>query len=138
MPDGVRFHSPDLAKQLTKLRAQGEDLRGAVPLAAEALLAAVDDVFEKEGPGWAPLAPATIAARRGGGGGAKILQDTAVLINSIDAEQGADFVEVGTNVPYAKFHVTGTKNMPQRDFLEIDFEAVSTEIAEMVLMSVVR
>ena len=54
----------------------------------------------------------------------EILRDTGVMFNSLSPGQtGSETkfevgqITLGTNVPYAKFHQTGTKRMPARPFL---------------------
>jgi phage gpG-like protein len=61
--------------------------------------------------GWFPLSPNTIAARRGRGRGAKILQDTGRLRMSfaVDARALAGEVEVGTSDQRAPWHHLGTR-----------------------------
>lgn len=105
------------------------------PTIGEILVERVLDKFEEEGPGWMSLMPSTIAKRRTSES-YKILQDRGVLVGSISKAYGPDFAQADTNVPYAIFHVYGTINMPRRDFLDIDLDAVQQEIAEMILHEV--
>lgn len=121
---------------LADLGDSANRLGDLTPTIAEMLVAAVQDVFDAEGPGWAPLAPSTLAGRRGGGAGAKILQDTGVLVNSVSGDSGPDFAEAGSAVPYGAFHVTGTRRMPARDWLAVDLDALSDEVAELILAEV--
>lgn len=60
---------------------------------------------------WAPLSPSTIFGRRGGGGGAKILQDTGRLRMSVvkAVNAAAQTVTVGTEDQRAPWHHLGTQ-----------------------------
>lgn len=91
----------------------------------------------RDGVRWAPLKPATLAARaraRGkaaaGAGKADVLRDTGRLLRSLTpgvdgVARGPDqvvrtlpgAVVVGTNVPYAEYHQTGTRHLPARPVL---------------------
>lgn len=70
--------------------------------------------------GWQNLAPSTIAARKKGGGGAKILQDTGRLRSSIAAKstrrRGRDSVEMFSSVRYSGKHDRGI-DVPRREFM---------------------
>ena len=74
---------------------------------------------------WAPLAPSTLRARArrrkisgSSGFGTKILWDTGRLrnsyINSPIVHVEGNTMRWGTDVPYAKYHETGTRWMPAR------------------------
>lgn len=79
--------------------------------------------------GWAPLAASTIADRvRKGYGASPILYRTGRLANSLSGDGGdtvktvtAKSVTVGTSVPYATYHQTGTKKMPQRKIVGLSW-----------------
>lgn len=74
----------------------------------------VAENFKEEGAElkWPPLSPNTIAARRGGGGGARILQDTGRMRMSFVQRgvrvQGNTEVSVGTEDKRAEWHDQGT------------------------------
>ena len=74
---------------------------GALAVAAEMLVAEVNDKFQSGGPGWPPLAESTLARRRGSV--AQILVDTGRLAGSIHGVHGADFAEAATDVSYAVY-----------------------------------
>ena len=60
---------------------------------------------------WKPLAAGTVAARRKGrgAGSAQPLRDTGRLAMSfVVTRRGSSFIEVGTNVEYARWHQEGT------------------------------
>jgi len=84
------------------------------------MLGSIDKNFRYEGrPNkWESLKPATLKARRGGGGG-KILQDTGRLKQSLTIKEMPLSVSIGTNVKYGKFHQFGSprKDIPKRKFL---------------------
>jgi phage gpG-like protein len=90
-------------------------------IVAELLVAGVHDVFEAEGPGWAPLAESTLKARRKGGAGAKILQDTGVMAGSIAPAWGDTYAEAFAGVSYAIYHVSKEprSHLPLRDFFNL-------------------
>ena len=121
----TEFDFSELEDVLGELEKRGANLSDYGPVAADILVGAVLEVFEQEGPGWA-------ATQRGG----TILQDTGNLVNSISPHSEGEIAEAFTNVPYAGFHVTGTRNMPQRDFLAIDQEATLEEIATAILLDI--
>ena len=99
---------------LAQLRARGTNLQVLLPQIGEALIAAVSDVYDAEGPGWDPLAESTLRQRRGGGGGAKMLRDTG-LMQRTQVALGSDYAEAYSPAPYAQYHVTGTSKMPKRN-----------------------
>lgn len=74
---------------------------------------------------WAPLNPVYAAYKRRKGWGTRILIRTGSerLMSSLTKESSPDFhfigrplgMEIGTRVPYARYHQTGTKHMPARE-----------------------
>ena len=105
-----------------------------MPAVAEALGAAVDDVFDAEGPGWEELKPATLAHRRKQGRGAKILQDTGQSAALIGTGYGQDFAEARAGTDYLIYHVTGTKHLPVRNPFDLGpfEEPLLKEVEQMV------
>jgi phage gpG-like protein len=133
--DGVSVDTSELQHVLDYLRENVDDLPGILPSVAEAMVSAVLSEFETEGRGkWAPLKQATIDRRRGGGGGAKILQDTGLFAGSITPDFGSDFAEAYTNVPYAVFHTSDAprKVIPYRNPFDIDEDALLEDVVAMV------
>lgn len=128
-----------LAGVLSQLEARGKNVRGILPIVGEMLIAAVSDVYEAEGPGWPGLAESTIAARRGGGAGAKILRDTGVMAGSTGVELGDSWAEASAGVSYADFHAKGTSRMPKRNPFDLGpFEAgVLDDVAALLAAEVV-
>lgn len=133
------------------------------PVIAEGMHAEVLEVFETQGYGeWPPFAPSTLQARsfkprarnkdgslkrtkkgklvkrRRIKGTPKLLQDTGLLVGSLTPVWNASEVEVYTNVRYAKFHITGTRHMPQRNFLSIDLDAYESDVASMIVDYITR
>lgn len=89
---------------------------------------------------WAPNAPSTLKRkeRKGktGAGGPKVLIDTGNLRNSFTTKVNASSVEIGTPVPYAKYHQAGTNRMPRRLLLP-DAAAVPVEW-QMSIIKIIR
>lgn len=109
--------SSNLNKVLAEVAAQGKAIDRTLPVIAEMLLGAVQDVFEAEGPGWEPLAEATKAQRRGSS--FKILQDTGVGVASLSPSYGSTYAEVVDGTTYMHHHVTGNERLPQRDWTNL-------------------
>lgn len=69
---------------------------------------------------WAPLAPATIAAKLRAGAMTQILRRSGLLWRSWRVTSvGADTVGVGTDRPYAAHHQFGTRRIPARPMLPL-------------------
>jgi phage gpG-like protein len=127
----------ELERVVGDLSEAASDLSDVMAVVASDMLAAVDENFETGGKGkWPPLAPSTIAKRRGSS--AQILVDTAVMRGATTPTSGANFAEVGNNTSYAPFHVSkaARQKIPLRDFLELDdefLEGAADEILSSVL-----
>ena len=122
--DGLKYIQRKLNIQAEKL----EDLKGYWDLVGKYMQKkTVQERFEKEqspnGTKWAPLSSARIKQRlkRHKKGDMKILSDTGQL-RRIHYEAGKDYVQIGTNVKYAKVHQFGykKKNIPARPFLGVN------------------
>ena len=78
--------------------------------------------FDAQGPGWAPLDEDTILTRAAlGYGPGPILVRSGRMRASLTGESNEAITEIdgsslaiGSSVPYAEFHQTGTANMPAR------------------------
>lgn len=78
--------------------------------------------------GWAPLKPSTVADKRSKGLDPRILHATLRLRRSLTEVGAPDGIRiiaphqaaVGTTVPYARYHQTGTRKMPRRRPLELN------------------
>lgn len=132
MPDlAVRAES-NLNKVLAAIEARGKSVDRALPIIAEMLVGAVQDVIEAEGPGWPGLADSTVRQRRGSSHA--ILQDTGVFAGSIAPAFGSTYAEAVDGTTYGHFHVTGTRKMPKRNWTDLGpFEApLLDEVAELL------
>lgn len=125
-------------------RAMGE----LAPAIAESMHSEVLEVFETEGYGeWEGFAwqrtgiigPAKKPSTKGKSGRRwrgtpKLLQDTGNLIGSLTPEWDADIVEVYTNVPYAKYHISPEPRhvIPLRDFFAIDTASFEQDVVDML------
>lgn len=96
---------------LGRLVEAGHNMSPAMRAIARALRNSVEDAFAKQaspfGPAWAALKRSTLKARRGGGDGAKILQDSGQLAASITATSDATSATVTTGKRYAAIHQFG-------------------------------
>ena len=79
----------------------------------------IRETFNREGPGWLPLAESTLKSRLFPG--LPILQQTGALMDSIVDNPviriSQNELTYGTNNPYAEYHEHGTRFMPARPFL---------------------
>ena len=86
------------------------------------------------GNAWAPLMKSTLAAYAKkypqGIPGSLLERHVPGMRSSLSANAGDSFVEVGFSVPYAGYHVTGTKHMARRDplFGVVDAQAERGEL----------
>lgn len=121
---------------LLRMQGQAQGAYEALPIIAELLVSGVLDVFEAEGPDWAPLAAATLAARRKNGRGARILQDSGLMADTIAPGWGDTYAEAFAGVSYAIFHVSKEprEKIPLRDFFNLGpFEnPLLDEVAELL------
>lgn len=132
----IRVDTHELTLPSEALLARTRSLSRLMPSAADALVSAVSDVFDAEGPGWEPLAESTLRNRRGSI--AKILQDTGISAGSTSAAHGSNFAEARGGTSYLVYHVNGTRYMPRRDPFDLGpFEDPTLdEIEDMFLDSV--
>jgi hypothetical protein len=137
------FGDTILDRTLLRWQERAADLSPAFEVLADDFLAIETHQFASEGGNsghWAPLAPATIAARSARSefahlfgyhqpdpGGIRILDETGRLKDSLTKPDHADAVRdigpremfVGTAVEYAQYHQAGTSRMPQRKPVEL-------------------
>ena len=138
----VKVDFGELKFWLNALADRGRNLKELNRSLALILIEQVDENFATGGHGsWPPLAESTKVRRRGGGAGAQILVDTGRLAASINAgnvNAGNDYVEVFTNVRYAKYHVSTLprKKIPLRNFLAIDMDAFMRDALEILLAEI--
>jgi phage gpG-like protein len=129
----------DVHAILSDLDTSAQDLSDEMAAVSEMFVAAVSDRYESEGDGqWDELKESTVARRRKGSGGVKILQDTGVMAGSTEAAHGSMWAEAATGVEYAIHHVYGAPraNIPQRNPFEID-ERYFEEAADIILAGVI-
>ena len=117
----VDFYMRDFTKEIHVFgeQAAGIDLK----FLRDDVLESIMIMFNTEGHGtWEPLAQGTIRKKRNPG--APILQDTGAMKSSVFGEYSSDEVVIYVGTPYARFHITGTKNMPKRDFSDVNIEEI--------------
>lgn len=101
---------------------------------------AMGQAFKREGSpkgAWAALSEYTLRTRRYPG--MPILVQTGALKRSLTQANNSehildahrDYVEIGSRVPYAVYHQTGTRKMPAREMLVLDRHIVSRMIEDM-------
>ncbi|MFZ5556215.1 MAG: phage virion morphogenesis protein [Pseudomonadota bacterium] len=129
MAEAFKIEVDDRAvvRALNELLRRGEDLSPAMASIAAELLSLTELAFQEEGPGWPPLAPATILRRtqRGHWPG-KMLQVSGALAASIQVDSGKDYAEIGSAKEYAAIHQFGgtagrghRTTIPPRPYLPI-------------------
>lgn len=100
--------------------------------------AGIEENFDREvdstGRKWQGLSARTLAARRKKGAGAKILRDTGKL-STMNSEAKRKSVLVGTSVNYGGPHQTGTRTIPQREWLYIS-QKLSKKLMKVVELHV--
>ena len=130
----IDFDMLDLQKTLDGygVRAKGFPMTDI----AEILATAIDDEIELEGRGtWPDFKPSTLKRwpKRAGG---SLLQKIGTLAG-IQKETGPDWGQAGSPAPYAKYHVTGTKHMDARNFLDIGIDRVLNDLADIIASDIV-
>ena len=100
----------------------------------------IDDVIRSAGRdgsegGWKRRKSSTIKRMQGKKG--KPLQRTGLLAN-IQTQHGPNFALAYSPAPYAKWHITGTKHMPRRNFLAVDLDKVLDAISDEFLAEIVK
>ena len=114
----------DISYLCKEVRIIGEDIAGIdLKFLRDNILESVMNQFETEGEGsWEPLSPNTLKKKKNPAAG--MLVDTGAMKRSIFGEYSSTEVVISVGVPYAKYHMTGTKNMPQRDFSAINLQEI--------------
>lgn len=115
------FIMSDLYKEISLI---GEEADSIDPkFLRDEIYDSIMDQFETDGEGrWEPLSPSTLKRKKNPAAG--ILVDTGAMRRSIFGEYSSDEVVIYVGVPYAKYHQTGTKHMPQRDFSDINLAEI--------------
>ena len=96
---------PEVLDVLEQVLKRVSDLSEPMASIAAVLESASEQAFSDEadpatGENWTALSDLTLALRPQRQGG-MILQDSTSLASSVTTEAGADFAQIGTNVPYA-------------------------------------
>ena len=146
MPDKAGIHFEELAGivriyQDRARRAFGE----LAPSVAEAMHAQVLEEFETEGRGrWDPFWWQRDGKPKPQGrrwrGNPKLLQDRGVMVGSMTPDWNDGAVEVYSNNRYIKFHASRAprSKIPLRDPFDIDVVAFEADVADMVLVRMIR
>lgn len=104
--------------------------------------------FESEGGhasgGWTPLKQSTLRAKRSKGQDPRILHGTLALERSLTdtgdpnmvLEVGPGEIVYGSQLPYARFHQTGTRRMPRRR--PVEFTEDTRQQAVRILLRFIR
>lgn len=105
------FEGDDELKRLMQdIKAKGKNLSVPMKRAGVLMLGSIGKNFDAQGrpDKWSPLSQWTLDRRRKEGKGAKILQDTGRLKQSMSYKlEGDNEVAIGTNVEYARIHNEG-------------------------------
>jgi phage virion morphogenesis protein len=118
----------ELKKLMQDIKGKGKNLSVPMKRAGVLMLGSIGKNFDAQGrpDKWSPLSQWTLDRRRKEGKGAKILQETGRLKQSMSYKlEGDNEVAIGTNVEYAKLHNEGgslkvgkrTAKIPKRTFL---------------------
>jgi phage gpG-like protein len=132
-------------RDLIRIGARITDARPALEAVATLMMSETGEQFDSQGArasgGWAPLKPATILSKRARGleDPERILYATGALLRALTQrddpnqllEVHEDELLYGTTLPYAAFHQTGTRKMPQRRPVEFT-EDTRREIVKLV------
>jgi phage gpG-like protein len=128
-----------LAEQSPALRRIADDFR-------EMMAQQFASEGQAEGTPWAERAPSTLRRRRAG---TSILYETGALLRSLTEPGAAGHVEelegysltLGSRLPYARYHQTGTRRMPARPLIVLSgtraerwTEIVRQEIEQKALL----
>lgn len=107
----IEVHDQDVQRALVTLAGKAADLSPAMRAIARALRNITEDAFAKQaspfGPAWQALAKSTLKARKGGGAGARILQDSGQLASSITATSDGNSATLTAGKKYAAIHQFG-------------------------------
>lgn len=130
MSSGADVDLSAIHKRLDALGQRVRDFSPITPVISEILVAAVDDRWESAGDGqWPPLAPSTVARRRGSS--AQILKDTGRAAASVRGEHDHESASAVTDVSYMVYHVSDAPRtrIPLRNPFDV-YAKVEGEIVE--------
>lgn len=136
----VEFDVSEVLRAIDRLGQRNKNL--PMDLIGQMLVSEVDDVFQSQGSAgsagpWQPMSPNTVARhpRRAGG---MLLQDSGRTANIQVGSFDEHSVTVFSPTSQAKFHLSGTEFMPQRDFFALRFNDVLDALGDVVLQEFQR
>lgn len=139
MADQVTFETSELNDFLKGIGRDLKDASRAMPVIAESMHAAVQEVFEQQGavgnkPKWQDLADSTKRQRRGSEP-YNILFDTGHLALRMTPNSGNTWAEVFNDLEYLKYHNSDAPRtkIPLRDPFGIDEEEMMAEAVDICL-----
>ncbi|HOF58821.1 MAG TPA: phage virion morphogenesis protein [Syntrophorhabdaceae bacterium] len=104
----IKVNDKEVSKLFNELVKRGQNMSPAMKIISGIMFDAVKENFEKEGPGWEKLKPATIRQReKKGYWPGKILRVRGQLSASITNKYDSKSARVGTNKVYAAIHQFG-------------------------------
>lgn len=114
--DGI---SPKIAGLVRKAKDPSKALRAAGEVLVQMAKRSFDEPAIRVAP-WAPLRPATLAAKARAGKSTGLLKASGTLWRSLRVlEVDKTRVAFGSDRPYAGFHQIGTRRIPARPFFPI-------------------
>lgn len=137
------FGDVQFSRELLRVGANAGDMRPAFDNVHVLLLAVENRQFGSEGGafsgGWKPLAASTVRYKAKHGLDPRILHATGDLRRSFANNHAkghvyrasANEMFVGSSIPYARFHQTGTKRMPRRRPFELN-EQVRRQVVKIL------
>ena len=138
----VRVDMGNLDARLDDLAERISNRRAVMEQVAVLLEFYVMENFENAAQKFAPLSDTTIDLRRASES-PQILRDTGTLANSIFTSHGEGdggfggggdaFAAAITLDPIAKFHIYGTRRMPQRNFFDVPIDTILRQGADSAL-----
>lgn len=111
-----------------------DSITGSLEKIGQMTVKEIKEIFDKEGPGWFPLAESTIKAK----GHDKILIDTGLLKDSIKHRKEDDSVDIGVFIEeragIAVVHEFGSipRNIPPRPFLGPGIRNVENKAVDVI------
>jgi phage gpG-like protein len=126
------FGEDRVAYDLLRFAGRTLDIRPPLLQVATDVRDITEERFERQGPGWAPLAPSTLQAKAAKGQDPRILHATQALRESL-TRLGGKHVEIvaddsllmATQDEKARYHQEGTSRMPARKV--VDFSRFNHE-----------
>jgi len=115
----VTIKSSEVKKLFEKFGFNAQNIRPALIKIGGVLERASENAFDRQGPGWKPLKPATKTQKQKAGFGNKILTRQGELANSVSSQIEGSTVFIGTTSEYGGVHQFGfpARKIPKREFL---------------------